>query len=473
MRVRAALVVIVTALALRLAVGVGFVNYDTVYSLAWGQQIARGQSPSYHLPLAPTPHPLLEIVGVVLAPLGAAATLAIVVALAYLALAWTAYLLFLLGSRWFSPPVGLAAAAFLLSRYEILSYGVRAYVDVPYIALVLAALALETRRQRAGWPVLALLGLAGVLRPEAWLFAGVYWIYLWPARSPRERAGLAVAVAAAPALWLLFDGLATGHPLWSLTSTRTTARQLHRPTGLLNVPYYGARRLGEVLGPDGLVAAALGGILALWLTRSRALLGAAAGVLAVIAFAIVAAAGLPIQDRYVFLIAAILTVFAGAGLFGWRSLAPGDRRRRTWQGAAGVIVVAIVASLAWQIPRFNKTFASSAPADQSLSTQQRVQDDLIALTKEHAITLRCGRIGVPYNTPIPLLALELHASPARIVAAQITHGTILVAANRAVLREYSLDAANKAVLYAIPPAFRLAAQNRSWRVYSSCGTARG
>ena len=41
--------------------------------------------------------------------------------------------------------------------------------------------------RRAGWPVLALLGLAGLLRPEAWLFAGVYWLYLWPARSPRER----------------------------------------------------------------------------------------------------------------------------------------------------------------------------------------------------------------------------------------------------------------------------------------------
>ena len=66
-----------------------------------------------------------------------------VVALAYLALAWLGYLVFRLGRRWFSWPVGLAAAALVLSRYEVLSYGVRAYADIPYVCLVLAALAVE------------------------------------------------------------------------------------------------------------------------------------------------------------------------------------------------------------------------------------------------------------------------------------------------------------------------------------------
>src|SRR5579863_2325735 len=207
MRVRAPLVIVTAAILLRLRIGIGFANYDTLYSLVWGQQLARGQNPSYGAKLAPTPHPLLEALGVVLAPLGAKATLAIVVALAYLSLAALGYVVFVLGTRWFSWPVGLAAAAFALSRYEILSYGVRAYADLPYVVLALAALAIESRRRRAGLPVLALLALAGLLRPEAWLFAGVYWCYLWPARTPRERAWLALAVALAPALWLLFDGL--------------------------------------------------------------------------------------------------------------------------------------------------------------------------------------------------------------------------------------------------------------------------
>ena len=163
MRFKAPLAVLAGAIALRLVVGVGFANYDTLYSLVWGQQLARGQSPSYKLPLAPTPHPLLELLGVIVAPLGASATLTIVVALAYLALATLGYLAYRLGTSWFCWPVGLAAAALILSRYEILSYGVRAYADVPYVVLVLAALAVETRRRRAGWPVIALLDLAGLL----------------------------------------------------------------------------------------------------------------------------------------------------------------------------------------------------------------------------------------------------------------------------------------------------------------------
>jgi len=58
--------------------------------------------------------------------------------------------------------------------------------------LVLAALAIETRRRRAGWPVIALLDLAGLLRPEAWLFAaptGSICGAARPARTVRGSAG--------------------------------------------------------------------------------------------------------------------------------------------------------------------------------------------------------------------------------------------------------------------------------------------
>jgi hypothetical protein len=468
MRLRAPFAIVVGAVALRLAIGVGFANYDTLYSLVWGQQLARGQTPAYKLALAPTPHPLLEALGAILEPLGAATTIAIVVALAYLALSALGYLVYTLGASWFSRPVGLAAAALILSRYEVLSYGVRAYVDVPYVVLVLAALALETRRRRAGWPVIALLDLAGLLRPEAWLFAVVYWLYLWRGASPRERWRLGALVALAPVLWALSDLLVTGNPLWSLTNTRATAKQLGRATGLLNVPYYGARRLGEVLGPDGLVAAGLGGVLALWLTRSRALLGAAAAVVAVVALALVASSGLPIQDRYVFLIAALGAIFGGAGLFGWRSLPPEHPQRRLWQAASIVIVVAIVASIAWQVPRFNKTFSSSKPADQSLSAQQRIADDLIALVSSHKLTTACGRISVPYATPVPLLALYLHTSPANVVSAPIARGTYIVAADRAVYLQYQLDPHDPERHGGVPSGFRSIAANRSWHVYASC-----
>ena len=200
MRFRAPLAVAAGAIGLRLVLGVGFANYDTLYSLVWGQQLARGQTPSYALPLAPTPHPLIEALGVVLAPLGAAATLTIVVALAYLALAGAAYLVFAPRHALVHPAGRARRGRLLLTRYEFLSYGARAYVDVPYLVLVLGALAIESRRRRAGWPVLALLAVAGLLRPEAWVFAGVYWLYLWPARTPAERVALAPSSPLAPPL---------------------------------------------------------------------------------------------------------------------------------------------------------------------------------------------------------------------------------------------------------------------------------
>ena len=461
--------ILVGALALRLILPFGIPNYDTLYSLVWGQQLGRGQLPTYNVALAPTPHPLVEIVGLVLSPLGATLTISIVVAIAYIALAAVPYLVYQLGSAWFSWPVGLAAAALLISRYEVLSYGVRAYVDIPYTVLVLGALLVETRRRRAGWPVIALLDLAGLLRPEAWLFAGVYWLYLARGMSWRRRAELALLVGAAPLLWVVSDLAITGNLLWSLHHTQATATQLKRPTGLIKFPYTGARRLGEVLGPDGLVAAAVGGVLALWLLRSRIWLGLWAGVVALVAFAIVASSGLPIDDRYTFVLVALFAICGGAGLFGWRSLPPGHPRRRLWQAGSVLCVIAIAAFIPWNATRINQTFNSTNPKKQSLSAQLRIANDLIALTKRRAITTRCGVVGVPYHTPVPLLALELHVSPARIVPAEIARGTFVDVASRAVLEAYLLDKNDPSKAYSVPRGFRLTASNRSWKVYERCG----
>ncbi|MGD0197060.1 MAG: hypothetical protein ABSC56_04005 [Solirubrobacteraceae bacterium] len=456
----------VGALLLRLILPSGFPNYDTLYSLVWGAQLGRGQTPSYDLALAPTPHPLAELLGLVTSPLGAAATIAIVLALAYLALAALPYLVFELGREWFSWPVGVAAAAILITRYEVLSYGVRAYVDIPYTALVLTALLVETRRRRAGWPVIALLDIAGLLRPEAWLFAATYWVYLAVARTDRRTLAWLALLGVAPAVaWVASDGLVTGNLLWSLRHTQSTATTLRRPTGLLKFPYTGARRLGEVLGPDGLIAGGVGLVLSLWLARGRAmLLGVGAGVVALVAFAAIASSGLPIDDRYTFVIVALGAVFAGAGLFGWLTQ-PG----RIWRAGAIVCAIAIVAFVPWNVTRLRETFNSTNPKKQSLSAQLRVENDLIALTRDHAIALRCGKIGVPYHTPIPLLALELHTSPANIVPREIARGTFVAAASPAVREIYLLDLNDPAKNYAVPPGFRLSAENRSWRVYTRCG----
>lgn len=459
------------ALLLWLVAGVGFVNYDTLYGLVWGQQLARGEMPEYGIPIAPTPHPLVELLGVPLAPLGASLTAGLTVAGAFLALSGCAWVTYLLGREWFGRPAGALAAAILITRVPVLSYGVRAYVDIPYLLLVLTALLIETRRRRAGAPVLAVLGLAGLLRPEAWALSAAYWLYLAIGSrreltlTPRQLAWLALLAAAAPAIWVLSDLLVTGDAMWSLTNTKHTAHTLGRITGIGNVPEYIPRRIGEVLRPPVLVGAALGGALSLLWSRPRALVGAGAGVLAVGVFAAMASFGLPIDTRYAFLAAAILCVFCGAGAFGWIVLPAGDRRRRPWMAAGALVVVGLIASMPAQLRSAHRELSS-------LGRQQHIQRDLLALVDEGAISMRCGPVGVPNHAPIPLLALYLKAAPSQIVSAQtrsIDHGTYVDPASTEVERVWVLDPRDPHPPVSIPPGFTEAHANRSWLLFEHCG----
>ncbi len=459
---------------LRIASGVGFANYDTLYALVWGQQLTRGETPQYGIPIAPTPHPLVEALGVVAAPLGPHASEQLAVALGFLALSACGWAVYRLGALWFNRPAGAVAVLILLTRGQVLSYGVRAYVDIPYLLLVLGALIVETGRRCAGAPVLALLALAGLLRPEAWAFSGLYWLYLAlptvrvragrPARTPSQLAWLALLVASAPIVWVASDWLVTGNPLWSLTNTRHTAETLHRETGIGKVPEYIPRRIGEILGPFVLVAAALGGVLALAWLRVRALPGALAGVVAVGVFAAFASVGLPIDTRYAFLAAAILCVFAGAAVCGWMELPRGDPRRRWWMAAAAVSVVALVASIPSQ-------YRANHHELNELTRQQRIQNELTALVRADAITTRCEPIGVTNHAPIPLLALWLETPPnqiANLQMQQIAHGTFVDPADAEVQKHYILDPNDPHQPVAVPTGFTVTHTNRSWRILRHC-----
>ncbi len=481
-RLFAPFAILAGAVLLRVIAGVGFANYDTLYALAWGGQLSRGQTPAYGVPIASTPHPLLEAVGLVLSPLGPRAVEKVTVALGFLALSACGWAVYRLGAQWFGRAAGALAAVILLTRVPVLSYAVRAYVDVPYMLFVLSALLLESRSRQpgvarparapvpagaghpAGAPVLALLALAGLLRPEAWAFSGLYWLYLWREHRRLPAVTLTLLAAAAPLVWVLSDLAITGNPLWSLTNTRHTAETLERVTGIANVPEYIPRRIGEILRPAVLAGAALGGVLSLlWLRRS-ALLGAGAGALAVVVFAVFAAAGLPIDTRYAFLAAAILCVFAGAGAFGWTRLARDDPRRRWWMAGGMLVLLALLASAPVQ-------YGSAHRELDKLARQQGIEGDLLALVEHHSITLRCGPVGVPNHAPVPLLALYLKTSPANIVSPEvghISHGYYLDPASIEVEEDYVLDPEDPIEHTSIPPGFREFSTNRSWLLFRRC-----
>ncbi|HEY3491890.1 MAG TPA: glycosyltransferase family 39 protein [Solirubrobacterales bacterium] len=156
---------------------VGFPNYDTIYALVWGRELAHLESPDMGAALPPTPHPLTELWGLATTPLGDGMITLTMIG-AYVSLGLIGYFVYRLGEIWFDRWIGGVAAAIVLTRAPFLSNGLRAYIDLPYIALCLAALLVEAKKPKAGRPVLALLALAGLLRPEAWLFAIAYLAYL-------------------------------------------------------------------------------------------------------------------------------------------------------------------------------------------------------------------------------------------------------------------------------------------------------
>ena len=471
----------VGAVLLRVIAGVGFANYDTLYALAWGGQLSRGSTPAYGVPIAPTPHPLIEALGLVLAPLGPHAAENMTVALGFLALSACGWVIYRLGAQWFGWAAGALAGLIFLTRVPVLSDGVRAYVDLPYLLLVLSALLVESRRRRAGAPVLVLLALAGLLRPEAWAFSALYWLYLmdlmpgslharlgggasWRPRTRKQILRLTLLAAAAPLLWVLSDLAITGDPLWSLTNTRHTAEALGRETGITKVPEYIPRRIGEILRPPVLFGAALGGVLSLLWLRRRALFGAVAGVIAVIVFAAFASVGLPINSRYAFLAAAILSIFCGAGAFGWTCLARGDPRRRLWMAGSALVLVALVAYIPSQ-------YRSAQRELDKLAHTHTIEDELVALVRSHAINLRCGPIGVPNHAPVPLLALYLKTSPRNIVSPEAGHiasGIYVDPASREVEEDYVLDRLYPVEKVSVPPGFSESAANRSWLIFQRC-----
>lgn len=275
---------------------------------------------------------------------------------------------------------------------------------------------------------------------------------------------MTLLAAAAPLVWVLSDLAITGNPLWSLTNTQHTAEALGRETGIAKVPEYIPRRIGEILRPPVLLGAALGGVLSLLWLRRRALLGAGAGVLAVVVFAAFASVGLPINTRYAFLASAILCVFCGAGAFGWMCLQRGDSRRRWWIAGGALVIVALLAYAP-------SDYRSAHRELGNLARQHRIEGDLLALVDSHAINLRCGPIGVPNHAPVPLLALYLKASPRSIVSPEAGHidsGVYLDPASKAVETDYVLDRKDPVERVSVPPGFTESATNRSWIVFQRC-----
>ncbi len=397
-------------------------DYDAYQHLVWGRDLMRGAAPGFETFAAPTEHPLYLALAALLSLAGQDADrlLVLVTVLSLVALTAGTYVL---GRELFGPWPGAAAALFVGSSFAFLLYAVRAFVDVPFLALVVWAAAIEAARPRRGLGPMVLLALAGLLRPEAWVLAGLYWLWCVPGRDLRARLGLLALVVAAPLAWALVDLAVTGDPLFSLHATSSLAEALGRERGLRNVPSAFVTFLADVARPPVAAAGVIGLVLAVRRFGARAmavplaLLGAGA-----LTFAGAGVAGLAILPRYLTVPAVALCLFAGYAVLGHTTLSSGRARDRWRLAAIGALLVG-VAFLAVKASSFDRLRAE-------LRFIERTHHEVAALVTDPRVqrAMRCGPLTFPTYRLVPdaRWILDADAEEVRSRAADPAPGAVAV-----------------------------------------------
>jgi hypothetical protein len=382
-------------------------TYDSFYALLWGRDLLHLHLPDFKVYRGPTEHPLAIAFGVLcslfgqggarLMVLGSIASFVVLVAGVYR-----------LARLCFGPVVGMFAALLMLSRFFDENLAAQGYLDISYVALILWAVALEVEKPRRGAVVFVILAAAGLLRPDAWVLSGVYWLWCaWPpigdrrehrsaSTSNRTRLQYLGLAAIAPLVWVGADAVVTGNPLYSLHSTAGLAQELGRTQGfssvLASVWTYSVRidKLPVVLG--GLVGVPI----AVWLVPRRVLVPLA--VLIMLAFVFVAegAVGASVIDRYMMGAGAVLIVFCAVAIGGWSMLERGSRLRRAWVGGAAVLVLygAVAAATTLSLSSLRTTLAYHEDFHKGLAVA-------LANPAVKAELKRCPLVSLPNNKLIP------------------------------------------------------------------------
>ncbi len=373
--------------------------FDSYFALVWGRELAHGHLPAYQVGGAPTPHPLWTLVAALCSLLGRAGdrALVLVAVLGLVALVWGAARL---GAAAWDLPRGLLGALFVGTSFAFGLYAAGAYVDVPFAALVTWAAALEQERPRRGRAPMVLLALAGLLRPEAWVLAVLYALWLW--RGGALRAEHVTLVLAPPLLWGLSDLAITGDPLYSLHRTSTVAENVGQATSALRVPVRLVTELSGTVRAPVLALAVTGAALALVRDRSRRLAAPLAlGGAGLLAFVIAGVLAGTAEPRYLTVPAVAVCVFAAHALLGWREVPRRERRLRApWRGGAAAAILAGFVGLVLTLP------GSFERMRDQLRFLRDSHDDLAGLLHTPGIA-GCRPLTFPTYRLVPVVRWEL------------------------------------------------------------------
>jgi hypothetical protein len=444
-------------------------NYDSYYSLLWGREVLDLQAPFFQGFRVPTEHPLAIAVGALMALLGEGGD-RVWVAMTLGSFLWLVWGIYRLGKVAFTPLVGAIAALLLLTRFDFAFLAARGYVDVPYMALVVWAAVLEASRPRRGGPVFVLLGAAGLLRPEAWILGGLYFLWMSRGATWGERARYAVYTAIAPLAWAAVDAAVTGDPLFSLHYTSSSAEDLGRQRTLGQIPaalpefFSSLVKLPVLLG-------ALGGLgFALAAAPRRAAMPLVLLLSGIGTFVLIGLAGLSVIERYLIVAALALLVFAAVALGGFTMLQPG-RLRTTWATVATVLVVLGVG--------FTATRLDLTRLTNELQFRGDAHTALVHVLHEPAVTaaLRCGPLTAPNHKLVPdsrwILDLPRNRVLARadpkLARGRASHGVALYVTTRfAVFRHAFTNPVDPTSIQIPPPGWRRIATSGYVAAYARC-----
>ena len=426
-------------------------NYDAYYALDWGREILHGHLPTFQAYQAPTEHPLYLAITTVLALLGEHGDRALVLFTTLCHLGFT-YAVYRLGTALWDRRAGLAAALLAGSSFALLLYAARAYVDEPFLALVLWAAALEAEKPRREGIVWTLLILTGLLRPDGWILGGLYWLWLGRGRlGPLNRIPLVIA---APVIWCVVDAIVTGDPLYSLHATSDLADELNRTATLSQVPGDFFSFLVDTTRLPVALAAVAGCV---WAWRKRDVRAAhvpialfAAGTFTFFATSV---AGLSVLPRYLTVPAVALCLPAGYLV----------TRSRVLLG------VAVVAGLAFVVVR--------ADAFDKLATELRfirsTHDGLAAVldTRSVAVGRACGPVTLPNYRLVPDTRWILDANQKQVgsrSAVQREQGVALLLVGEKLLRRYGFADGASPKTNALPDGFVRGERRGGFTAYVGC-----
>ncbi|MDP8943571.1 MAG: hypothetical protein M3N16_05575 [Actinomycetota bacterium] len=438
----------------------------------WGREILAGDVPSFEGYRTPTQHPLWITLSAALSALGRVAD-RVLVAVAIFSFVTIVAAAYRLGRAAFSPLVGLVAALLALTRLDFSLLAANAFVDVPYVAMILWAAAFEAERPRRGGRVWLLLIGAGLLRPEGWAFAAAYAAWLsW--RAPwRTRARALALAAAGPAAWALTDLAVTGDPLYSLSYTRKSSLELGYPRELRDLPVLFVKFVAGHIKWPALALGVVGLLIAARLARARLWLLVAVGAIGPLTLVAASLRELPVLPRYMAITSLVVTIFAAYALGGFERLPRGSPARGAW---AAVSVVVVLAGAIWTIAHLHPRSVQAKLAE-NRSTRAQLE---WLLSRPAVRTGRsCGPVSVPNHKLLPDVRWILDAGPAEVVArsdprsaATARRGTaIFVAGPLLHSRAYTpfSEPSDSALIQVPGEGFRRVATTPYFSAYVNCG----